>query len=94
MGKGEIWNFSTSLQLDVFQVRATIFHILQVMQRRKIVKAINMGKKLKMRRSKTKRNKLGPCMNVFIDFNPYTTLDLFHPKQMIIDRFRILWFEC
>ena len=49
MGKAEIWNFSTSLQLDVFQVRATIFHILQVMHRRKIVKVVNMGKKLKMR---------------------------------------------
>ena len=56
MGKAEIWNFSTSLQLDVFQVRATIFHILQAMQRRKIVKVVNLGKKLKMRRSETKRN--------------------------------------
>ena len=28
MGKAEIWNFSTSLQLDISQVSAVIFHIL------------------------------------------------------------------
>ena len=31
MGKMEIWNCSTSLQLDISQVSAVIFHILQVM---------------------------------------------------------------
>ena len=31
MGKAEIWNFSTSLQLDISQVSAVIFHILQAM---------------------------------------------------------------
>ena len=25
---------------------------------------------------------LGPCINVFINFDPYTTLDLFHPKKL------------
>ena len=44
MGKAEIWNFSTSLQLDISQVRAVIFHILQAMQRRKILKMVNLGK--------------------------------------------------
>ena len=56
MGKAEIWNFSTSLQLDISQVRAVIFHILQVMQRRKIGKMLIWGTKLKMTRSETKRN--------------------------------------
>ena len=62
MGKAEIRNFSTSLQLDISQVSAVIFHILQAMKRRKIVK-------------------LGLCMTAFLNFDPYTTLDLFHPKQ-------------
>ena len=31
MGKAEIWNFSTCLQLDISQVSAVIFHILQAM---------------------------------------------------------------
>ena len=46
MGKVEIWNFSTSLQLDTSQVSAVIFHILQSMQRRKIVKMVNLGKEI------------------------------------------------
>ena len=44
MGKAEIWNFSTSLQLDISQVSAVIFHILQAMWGRKIVKMVNLGK--------------------------------------------------
>ena len=36
MGKAEIWNFSTSLQLD----------ISQTMLRRKIVKMLNFGKEI------------------------------------------------
>ena len=28
MGKAEIWNFSTSLQLDISQVSAVIFYVL------------------------------------------------------------------
>ena len=39
-------NFSTSLQLDTSQVNAVIFHILQAMQRRKIVKMVNLGKEI------------------------------------------------
>ena len=31
MGKAEIWNFSTSLQLDISQVSEMIFQILQAM---------------------------------------------------------------
>ena len=31
MGKAEIWNFFTSLELDISHVSAVIFHILQVM---------------------------------------------------------------
>ena len=46
MGKAEIWNFSTSLHLDISQVRVVIFHILQAMQRRKIVKMGNLGKEI------------------------------------------------
>ena len=63
MGKAQIWN--SSLQLDISQVSAVIFHILQAMWRPKIVKIVNLGK------------------DVFINFDPYTTLDLFHPKLCI-----------
>ena len=31
MEKAEIWNFSTTLQIDISQVSAVIFHILQPM---------------------------------------------------------------
>ena len=31
MGKAAMWDFSTSLQLDISQVRAVIFHIVQAM---------------------------------------------------------------
>ena len=37
-------DFSTSLQLDITQVR--VVHILQAMQRRKIVKMVNLGKEI------------------------------------------------
>ena len=80
MGKAEIWNFSTSLQLDISQVSAVIFHILQAMWRSKIVKIVNLGKEIENEKKSNER-KLGPCMNVFINFYPSTTLDLFHPKQ-------------
>ena len=30
--------------------------------------------------NKWNEKKLGPCMSVFINFAPHTTLDLFHPK--------------
>ena len=45
---------------------------------------VNLGKEIE----KEKRNerKLAPCMNVFINFLPYITLDLFHPKQWLQKR--------
>ena len=46
MGKAEIWNFSTSFQLEISQVSAGIFHILQAMWRREIVKMVNLGKEI------------------------------------------------
>ena len=46
MGIAEIWNFSTSLQLDISQVCAVIFNILQDMQRREIVKLANLGEEV------------------------------------------------
>ena len=42
MGKAEIRNFSTSLQLGISQVSAVIFHILQAMRRRKIALIPNL----------------------------------------------------
>ena len=45
-GKAEKWYFSTSLQLDISQVDALLFHISQVMERRKVVKMVNFGKKI------------------------------------------------
>ena len=56
-------------------------HILQSMQRRKIVKLVNLGKEIQNER-KWKEKKLGPCMNVFINFDLDTTLDLFSSKRM------------
>ena len=55
MGRVEIFNFSFSLQLDISQVSAVIFLILQAIYRRKIAKMLNLGKEIKMR-SETKRN--------------------------------------
>ena len=43
MGKAEIWNFSTSLQLDISQESAVIF---QAMWRRNIVKMFNLEKEI------------------------------------------------
>ena len=40
----------------------------------------NLGKEIENDK-KSNEKKLGPCMNVFLNFDPYTTLDLFHPKQ-------------
>ena len=37
MGKAEIWNFTTSLQLDISQVSAVIFHTLQATYQIKIL---------------------------------------------------------
>ena len=85
MGKAEIWNFSTSLQLDISQVSAVIFHILQAMERRKIVEMVNFGKELENEKKWNEKN-LEPCMNVFLNFDLYTTLDLFHPKRWLQKR--------
>ena len=60
-------------------------HILQAMQRRKMVKMVNLGKEIENKK-KWKEKKLGPCMNVFINFDPDTTLDLCHPKKMTSKR--------
>ena len=69
MEKAEIYNFSTSLPLDISQVSAVmIFHILQVMYRREIVKIVNLGKEVKNDK-KCNEKKFMPCM------------DLPHPKQ-------------
>ena len=45
MEKAEIWNVSSSL--DISQVSTVIFHILQAMERRKIVKMVHLGKEIK-----------------------------------------------
>ena len=81
-GKAEIWNFSTSFQLDISQMSVVIFHILQAMYRRKIIKMVHFGKGIENEK-KWDEKKLGPCMTVFINFDPYTTLDLLHPKQWL-----------
>ena len=62
------------------QESAVIFHILQAMYRRIIVKMANLGREIENLK-KCNEKKLGPCMNIFLNFNPYITLDLFHPKQ-------------
>ena len=45
-GKRRYGIFFTSLQLDISQVSAVIFHILQAMYRRKTVKMVNLGKEI------------------------------------------------
>ena len=47
MGKAEIWDFSTSVQIDISHVSVVTFHIMQAMQRRKIVKMVNLGTEIK-----------------------------------------------
>ena len=47
-----------------------------------MVKMVNLGNEIENDK-KWNEKKLGPCMNVFINFDPYTTLDLFHPKQWL-----------
>ena len=89
MGKAEIWDFSTSLQLDISQVSAVIFYILQAMQRRKIIKMVNLGREIESDKKWNEKKKLGPRMKVFLNFDPCTTLDLFHPKQWLQKRSNI-----
>ena len=49
----------------VSQVCAVIFHILQVMLRRKILKVVNLGKEIENDK-KLNEKKLGPCMHSLI----------------------------
>ena len=69
-------------QMNISQMSAVIFHILQAMHRRKIIKMVNFGKGIE-NEEKWNEKKLEPLMSVFINFNPYTTLDLLHPKQWL-----------
>ena len=66
----------------------SIFHILQVMLRRKILKVVNLGKEIENDK-KLNEKKFGPCINVFLNFDPYITLDLFHSKQWLQKRSNI-----
>ena len=75
MGKAEIWNFSTSLSSD----RSDYPHLASHVETLKS-KNGSFGKEIENDK-KCNEKKLGPCMNVFLNFDPYTTLDLFHPKQ-------------
>ena len=49
---------------------------------------VNLGKEIENDK-KWNEKKVAPCMNVFINFDPYTTLDLFHPKQWLQKRSNI-----
>ena len=42
---------------------------------------VNLGKEIENDK-KWNEKKLGPCMKVFLNFDPCTTLDLFHPKWL------------
>ena len=63
---------------------AVIFHILHAMSRRKIVKMVNLEKEIENDK-KWNEKKLGPCMNLLINFDPYTSLDLFQKSDFKID---------
>ena len=41
---------------------------------------VNLGKEIENDK-KWNEKKLGTCMNVFLNFDSYTTLDLFHPNN-------------
>ena len=43
---------------------------------------VNFGKGIE-NEEKWNEKKLEPLMKVFINFDPYTTLDLLHPKQWL-----------
>ena len=47
-----------------------------------MVKMVNLGKEIENDK-KWNEKKVGPCKNVFINFDPYTTLNLFHPEQWL-----------
>ena len=49
---------------------------------------VNSGKEIENDK-KWNEKKFGPCMNVFLNFDPFTTLDLFHPKQWLQRRSNI-----
>ena len=49
---------------------------------------VNLGKEIENDK-KWNEKKLVPCKNVFHNFDPYTTLDLFHPKQWLKKRSNI-----
>ena len=49
---------------------------------------VNLGKEIENDK-KWNEKKLGPRINVFLNFDPYTTLDLFHPKQLLQKRSNI-----
>ena len=49
---------------------------------------VNLGKEIE-NEERWNEKKLGPCMNVFLNFEAYTPLDLFHPKQWLQKRSNI-----
>ena len=49
---------------------------------------VHLGKEIENEK-KWNEKKFGPRMNVFLNFDPYTTLDLFHPKQWLQKRSNI-----
>ena len=44
-------------------------------------KMVNLGKEIE-NDERWNEKKLGPFMNVFLNFDPHTTLDLFHPNDL------------
>ena len=49
---------------------------------------VHLGKEIENEKNWNEK-KLGPCMNVFLNFDPYTTLDLFQPKKWLQKRWNI-----
>ena len=41
---------------------------------------VNLGKEIENDKKRNEK-KFGPCINVFLNFDPYTTLDPFDPKH-------------
>jgi len=82
----EFFYQSSTRYIYISQVNAVIFHILQVMYRRKIVKVVNLRKEIE---NDKKWNEETQTINVFLNFDSSTTLDLFHPKQWLQKRSNI-----
>ena len=80
MGKAKVWNFSTSLQLLSERSERSDFPHPASHVETWNSKMVNLGKEIENDKNLNEM-KLGPSMNIFRNFDPYTTLDPFYPSN-------------